>query len=103
MSRGEHAITWILKFCLQPAGPHEGRRARLTPLQRETLRRLYSDPSRPQDGVVGELAAYVALLCLCGPASLRRDPPVLDSWSIWRAAGPELREVLEREGETIRC
>jgi hypothetical protein len=52
------------------------------------------------------LSIYVTLLHLCGPEALQEKFGRLkakDSWSVWRATTPPLREVLERDGERTVC
>jgi hypothetical protein len=56
--------------------------------------------------VAGTLAAYLALLHVCGPEALQKKfRPELnaDLFSVWGATGPRLKEVLRREGGRIVC
>src|SRR5262245_32070333 len=106
MSRGRKAVSWIESFCRFPSGPHMGDPVRVTPEQRETVVRLYDDPDLERPLLTGYLAAYLVLLHTCGPEAKRGDMrPLLDvdSWTIWRATSPALREVLYRDGDVVRC
>ena len=63
-----------------------------------------NDDLLPAAPISGPLASYLALFFICGPAALGNDPlpPVeVDSWTVWRAASPALRNVLKREGAAI--
>jgi hypothetical protein len=108
-TRGERNIRWIETYCLVPAGLDKGRRVRLTPTQRETVRRLYDNVKGPQlrdVPVAAPLTAYLALLHVCGPEAMQHDfwPAVdVDVFTIWGAVGPDLRAVLKRDGERITC
>jgi hypothetical protein len=103
-TRGERAIRWIEAYCLVPIGPDKGQRVRLTPAQQDIVRQIY-------DGIeavaaTGTLAAYLALLYVCGPEALQKEfRPELraDIFTVWSAVGPEMRAVLKREGERIVC
>jgi hypothetical protein len=56
--------------------------------------------------VTGPLAAYLALLHVCGPEALEREfVPEIDAdiFSVWNATGPDLKAVLKREGGRIVC
>jgi hypothetical protein len=107
--RGTRNIRWIDEFGVVPTGPHRGERARLTVAQREMIRRMYDAPDGPLDLPVTdkELAAWLALLHLCGPEAVGtpdfRPGVDTDIFTLWAAAGPELRAVLKREGERIVC
>jgi hypothetical protein len=102
--RGDIAIAWIEEFCIIPHGPDQGRHVRLTPGQRDLIRRVYSGA---QDApVTGIMAAYLALLHVCGSEALQktfRPELTADIFTTWNAAGPDLRDVLRREGERIVC
>jgi hypothetical protein len=106
-SRGDHAVYWIERFCIYPSGLDKGQYVHLTKLQRETVHRIYDHADGPQDiPVDGPLAAYLALLHVCGPEALQRDfrPTVAaDIFTVWSATGPQLKEVLKRDGERIVC
>jgi hypothetical protein len=106
-SRGIRAISWIENFCVAPSGPERGQRARLTHAQRETVRMIYDHPDGPQHlPVTGSLAAYLALLHVCGPEALQHDfrPNVApDLFTIWGSVGPDLRAVLKRDGAGVIC
>jgi hypothetical protein len=105
VTRGDRAIRWIEKYCVQPHGPERGQCVRLTPAQRDTVRRFYSDRARQPD-ISGPLAAYLALLHVCGPEALQRDfvPQVAaDIFTTWSATSPELKAVLKRDGDAIVC
>jgi hypothetical protein len=100
-TRGERAIRWIQEYCLVPNGPN---RVRLTPVQRDIVRQIYDGIEAVP--VTGTLAAYLALLHVCGPEALQKEfRPELsaDIFTVWSAVGPDLRAVLKREGERIIC
>jgi hypothetical protein len=106
-TRGDKNAHWIEMFCLVPRGPDKGERVVLTQAQRETVRMIYDNPNGPQDvPVTGSLAAYLALLHICGPEALQHDfrPDVTpDIFTVWGGVGPDLRPVLRRDGEHIVC
>jgi hypothetical protein len=105
MTRADRAITWIEKFCVVPRGFDKGRHARLTQQQRDTIREIYDAQNISE--VVGEpLAAYLALLHVCGPEALQKEfrPDVSpDIFTVWNSVGPDLRPVLKRDGDHITC
>jgi hypothetical protein len=51
--------------------------------------------------------SYLALLTLAGPRDLAAHvsaiPLNADFFSVWNAAGPGLKEVIERDGDRILC
>jgi hypothetical protein len=106
-TRGDKNVHWIEMFCLVPRGPEKGERVVLTQAQRETVRMIYDNASGPQDvPVTGSLAAYLALLHICGPEALQNNfrPDVApDIFTVWNSVGPDLRAVLRRDGERIVC
>jgi len=106
-SRGSKNAHWIEQYCLVPNGPDRGQHVRLTQAQRETVRQIYDHPDGPQDvPVTGSLAAYLALLHVCGPEALQHDfwPNVApDLFTIWSSVGPDLRAVLRRDGACVIC
>jgi hypothetical protein len=102
-TRGDRDISWIEKFCLD-----DGKHVLLTPAQRATLREIYDNPDGPQQQspVTGSLAAWLALLHVCGPEGKQKDfqPAVTtDFFTVWAATDPRLQTVLRREGEAIIC
>jgi hypothetical protein len=106
--RSERALHWIEEYCVVPNGAFKGKPVRLSAEQRETLCSVYDDNAMSVPVVTGELAAFVALLHLCGPEAVKKGftaPPVeTDSFSVWAAAqGGELQAVLRRRGEAIIC
>jgi hypothetical protein len=107
MSRGVGVITWCEGFCLEPDGPAKGQPVRLSNDEKLIIRHIYDAPDGPHDiPVTGRLAAFLALVHLCGREALRQEfrPTVdVDTWSIWRATSPALRRVLKRKGEFIVC
>ncbi|MFY9599528.1 MAG: hypothetical protein WBX05_09020 [Pseudolabrys sp.] len=107
LSRGDRAVKWIETYCIIPSGPEKGQHARLSVEQRATVRQIYDNPDGPQAApVTGNLAAYLALLHVCGPEALQRDcrPEVsTDVFTVWGATGPDLREVLKRDGDGVVC
>jgi hypothetical protein len=106
--RGVRAIHWIETFCLVPDGPDKGKHVRLSLAQRDTIRQIYDNPNGPLGSipVTGVLAGYLALLHTAGPEALQRlFRPNLsaDIFTVWNATGPDLREVLKREGGHVVC
>ena len=106
-TRGEHHVRWIEMYCLYPSGHDKGKRVVLTPAQRAVIYAVYDHPDGPQQlPVTGPLAAYLALLHVCGPEGKQHDfrPDVSsDIFTVWGAVSPELRRVLELEGGTVVC
>jgi hypothetical protein len=105
-STGERYVMWIESYCVRPvAGPERGQRVKLTDAQKETVRRIYDQGDNLE--VIGPLAAYLALLHVCGPEAVRpmTQPGrfTTDVFTAWAATGPRLKEVLRREGERIVC
>jgi hypothetical protein len=100
------AIRWIEKYCTSPDTPDGERRpVRLSEAEEAEIWKLYIN-----DGLVfgapisGPLASYLALLHVCGPEALSGGPlpPVeVDPWTVWRAASPDLRRILKRDGAAI--
>jgi hypothetical protein len=105
--RGWRNIAWIERHCLVPHGPEKGQVVRLTRAQRDIVYRIYDGNEQPE--VTGPLAAFLALLHVCGPEALQRDFSAMlartnaDTFTVWNAVGPRLREVLKRDGERIVC
>jgi hypothetical protein len=107
-TRGDSAIMWIEKFCVYPNGAERGQHVSLRHGQKEIVRRAYDHPDGLAGSrICGHLAAYLALVHVCGPEALRKDDPVpqfyTDSLQVWAATGPDLKEVLKRDGEAILC
>src|SRR5262245_27406725 len=106
-SRGARAASWIETYCLFPSGADRGQHVRLTQAQRESVRQIYDHPDGPQDvPVTGSLAAYLALLHICGPEALQNNfrPDVApDIFTVWNSVGPDLRAVLKRDGAYVIC
>ena len=106
-TRGTQAIEWIEQYCLYPSGSRKGKRVVLTDAEQDLIHRMYDGPNGPQDiPVEGALAAYLALLHTCGIEGKQRDfrPTTdVDAFTVWNAAGPDLRAVLIRKGERIVC
>lgn len=105
--RSDRAIDWVEDYCLIPAGPDKGQRVKLTVEQRRIIRQIYDHPNDKEAVPVGgPLAAYLALLHTAGPEALQRKfCPALsaDLFTTWNAVGPDLRAVLKRDGEGIKC
>ena len=100
-TRGERAIAWVESWCVR-----NGRPARLSPDERSMLYGIF-DAGRPTEDIVGPLAAFLVLLHLAGPearphAAVPRLVTV-DLFTLWNAAGPELRGFLRRHGQVIAC
>jgi len=107
-TRGGRAIRWIEAYCLLPSGLDKGQHVRLTPVQRDIVRKTYDNPNGHHGAppVTGTLAAYMALLHVCGPEALQKDfRPELsaDIFTVWGAVGPDLRAVLKRDGGHVVC
>jgi hypothetical protein len=104
-STGERYIAWIENYCVKPAaGPERGQRVKLTDAQKELVRRIYDQGDNLE--VTGPLAAYLALLSICGPPAVRPAQPgrfATDVFTAWAPTGPRLKEVLRRDGESIVC
>ena len=103
ITRGDRDVRWIEAFCLYPSGSQRGQQVRLTPTQSDIVHQIYNGLQNVT--VTGPLAAYLALLHLCGPEWGRNPPPEInvDVFTIWNATGPELRAVLKRDSEGIAC
>jgi hypothetical protein len=104
LSRGQRNIHWIESYCRVPAGPQSGEEVVLSQTQRTVILKLY-DGGGEVEPVTGHLAAYVALLHVCGPEAVARGLPLVevDTFTTWAATGEKLRDVLRREGDVIRC
>jgi hypothetical protein len=106
-TRGERNADWIERYCLVPHGPDKGKRVRLTEAEHHIVRQIYDGANGPQDvPVSAPLSAYLALLHLCGPEGKQhafRPGVNVDVFTLWNAAGPDLRAVLKRKGESIVC
>jgi hypothetical protein len=102
-TRGERAATWIEKYCVLPSGD----RVRLSADQRAAICRFYDGPPSTE-AIAGPLAAYLVLLNLVGPEARPGTAPAprhveADLFTLWGAAGPELRAHLRRHGDRIDC
>src|SRR5262249_34564338 len=98
-SRAQRNTQWIEKYCFD-----DGQFVCLTEAERLTIMKIYDAPGGPYADVpvTGRLAAYLVLLHVCCFEALQNKfsgPAVeVDSWSIWRATSPRLRDVLRRDG-----
>jgi len=100
MNRAQRNIAWIEEWCRQP----DGGMICLSTHARETVAAISTEPQPPRP-LPTELAAYLALLHLAGP-EYRHGPWAgggVDGATLWRAAGPDLRAVLSRDGDAIVC
>ena len=106
ITRGQRNVRWIEQYCVLPDGSRKGEHVRLSPEQYETVRRIY-DVGLQDTAPTGDLAAYLALLHVCGPEAVKqadlRLPLAVDTWTVWRATSPDLQAVLKREGATVVC
>ena len=109
-TRSARALDWIQAYCVTPRGPERGKFVRLSEMERETVRKIYDHPEGVQPlPVKGRLAAFLALLNVCGPEAIARDKQqrrpqcAIDVFTVWASATPALREVLKHEGEHIVC
>jgi hypothetical protein len=105
--QSDRAIAWIERYCCVTDGPAKGMRVRLSPEERELLRRIYDGGERAEP-IAGRLGVYLVLYHLCGPAAAARlQAPATraDIFSVWRVAEmtPELLAVLHRDGGKITC
>jgi hypothetical protein len=110
-NRAAKNCAWIDKYCTVPAGLDRGRRVRLTPAQRDVMRRIYDGNEIVE--VTPPLSAYLVLLHLCGPEAVLRGEADFsfrneksfkaDVFTTWSSAGPDLKEVLTLHGEHIVC
>lgn len=106
-TRSDRVLAWIEKYCVHPSGIEKGQRVRLSKEARETVRMIYDGMQVQQ--VDGDVAGYLALLHTAGPEAVAEGPrpvfvsPIIDVSSVWNSTGPELRAVLRRDGELIRC
>jgi hypothetical protein len=106
-TRAECNVRWIERYCRYPRGYRRAGFVALTKGERHLLRQIYDGPDGPQSvPVTGALSAYLVLLHTCGIEATQKDfmPDVsADIFTIWNAAGPDLRAVLKRKGESIVC
>jgi hypothetical protein len=105
ITRGMRVTSWIEHYCVYPGGAQRGLHVKLTMEQKATLCALY-DQREQQEPLRGPLAAYVALLHTCGIEARQNElvPLVdVDLFTVWAAAGPDLRAVLRQQGEHITC
>src|SRR5262245_45958653 len=105
-TRADHAITWIEKYCVVPHGFDKEQHVRLTRQQRDTIRKIYDTDGMSEIVQAEPLAAYLALLHVCGPEALQKEfrPDVAtDIFTVWNSVGPDLRAVLKRDGDHITC
>ena len=107
-TRGECVAAWIEDFCLTPSGFQKGDRVKLSPEQRITIMRIFDHPDGQlhPEPVDEPLAAFLVLYGLAGfeaPGSRTPPPFASDLFSVWAAAGWELRAVLRRQGAAIEC
>jgi hypothetical protein len=106
-TRAQRNIRWIEKHCVIPGGPDKGRYVHLSSAQKESMFKIYDgSESLPVDDL--ELAAYLALLHLCGQEATGGNdfiPQIsVDTFTVWAASeSPTLRPVLERKGEHVIC
>lgn len=97
-TRGETNVAWISKYCHMPSG------GKLTMEEIDIVLRVYDQGA--DIVITGRLAAFITLLHLCGVEATQKDfrpKTQTDVFSVWGAAGRELREVLRRDGGAIRC
>lgn len=72
LTRGDHAIAWIEKYCRIPEGKHVGQEVRLTAHQKAWLKTIYDTPTRrfilsmARKNAKTALSAFIVLLHLCG-------------------------------------
>jgi phage terminase large subunit-like protein len=77
IKRGESNARWIEKYCRIPEGKFVGQPVKLTKKQRLWLSRIYDTPTRTfilsmgRKGAKTTFSAFLLLLHLCGPESVR--------------------------------
>jgi hypothetical protein len=98
-------IEWVETYYVVPAGLDRGGPVRLTDAQKQTMRAIYDGGEYLE--LTGPLAAYVALLHVCGYEAVQpwSTPPAIavDIFTAWSATGPKLKDVLRLDGESIVC
>jgi hypothetical protein len=106
-TRSDENIAWIEKWCVTPFGPERGQHVRLSDTEMFSIRQIYDrEAGQPLPTITDNLAAFLALLHLCGPMALSNDPlpPIeIDSWTVWHSAGVTLHPWLKREGGVVIC
>ncbi|WP_271597114.1 hypothetical protein [Bradyrhizobium sp. CCBAU 45384] len=99
MLMSERLARWISHFCRIPGGVRKGDRVDLTDEQKQLLRTIYDGPMKEQV-VQGDVAAYLALATICGPATGECYVRfAVDDATMWEAASPELRGVIGRDAK----
>ncbi|MBR0714048.1 hypothetical protein [Bradyrhizobium liaoningense] len=74
-------------------------RVNLTDEQKQLLKVIYDGPTK-EHVVQGDLAAYLALTTICGPATSERYVRfAVDDATMWQAASPELQGVIGRDAK----
>ena len=104
-SRVRDICDWIECYCRQPGGSRHSKYVHLTTAQLRIVRKLYDgDGASALQPITGPLAAYIALVHLCGPES-GQIPPAIETTDteVWAATSARLREVLMREDKSITC
>jgi hypothetical protein len=102
LTRGEYSVAWIESWCATPGG----KPVRLSVEQRATIYRLFDGGLETTQVSDHALAAYLVLLHLAGPEARPGAPPppyMVDVFTLWTAAAPDLRRYLRRHGETVTC
>ena len=101
LTRGEEAATWIEDWCVLPGG----KPLQLSPAERAKVYGAFD--AGVLELIDGPLAAYLTLASLAGPSDLHLPPHAdllrTDLFSVWNAAGRDLRRYLQRKGAQILC
>jgi hypothetical protein len=108
---GWGAIRWIQDYCCVPSGPNRGDHVKLTSVEKDMILSIYDALPDPRSDLPVDdptLAAYLTLLHLASKAAAKREtfrPATIDVdvFTVWNAAGPELRQWIERKGESVVC
>ncbi|MDA9521474.1 hypothetical protein XI06_14215 [Bradyrhizobium sp. CCBAU 11434] len=99
MPLSEQLSRWIGHFCRVPNGVRKGDRVDLLDEQKQLIKAIY-DGLAMEHVVQGDLASYLALAAMCGPA---KGYPhvrfVVDDSLIWAAASPELQSIIGRDAQ----
>jgi hypothetical protein len=102
MKMSDRLIHWIEHFCRKPSGLRKGDRVLLSEDMFERIEKIYHAPVRAEVIVGGELAAYLALAHMAGPAYGEEYPKFeVEADTMWDAASPELQRRLSRDGDRI--
>jgi hypothetical protein len=104
--RWQRAADWIEKYCVLSDGADRGHSVHRGPTSSRSCWQIF-ELRNPPPADLGRMSAFLALIGLCGPEHLREmlelQTVEVDCWSVWRAASGEVRDVLQRRGESTIC